>query len=85
MFDEASVEGGNDMPQIDIRAVKARHEADLLARPGVVSVGIGLDGEGRQVIIVGVDRAARIEALQLPDSLEGVPLLTQVTGQLRAD
>jgi len=81
---EGLAEGGGAM-QTDIRAVKARHAADLLARPGVVSVGIGLDGDGREAIIVGVDRAARIDALQLPESLEGVPLAVQVVGELRAD
>lgn len=72
---------------IDLQAVqeiKTRHEADLLAKPGVVAVGIGLtppqgEAERSLAIIVSMDAldAARVD---LPDALEGVPVVIQITG-----
>ena len=38
-----------------IQEVKKQHETLLLDMPGVVSVGIGLDSNGQQAIIVGLD------------------------------
>ncbi len=74
----------NDIDVETVRAIKTRHEADLLAKPGVVAVGIGLtpsqgDAERALAIIVSMNalEAARAD---LPDSLEGVPVVLQVTG-----
>lgn len=74
----------HDIDLETVRAIKARHEADLLAKPGVVAVGIGLtppqgDAERRLAIIVSMSalEAARAD---LPDVLEGVPVVLQVTG-----
>ena len=74
----------NEIDLEAVRAIKARHEADLLAKPGVVAVGIGLtppqgDAERSLAIIVSMNAldAARID---LPDALEGVPVVLQVTG-----
>jgi hypothetical protein len=67
-----------------IHAVKAKHEKQLLARPGVVSVGVGLDSRGGPAIIVGLD-APREDTLEaLPAKLDGYPVVTEVTGPLRA-
>jgi hypothetical protein len=41
-----------DMPS-SIQEVKKQHEARFLDMPGVVSVGMGLDPNGNQAIIVG--------------------------------
>lgn len=62
--------------------VRERHEDALLAREGVVSVGLGLDGEGREAIIVGVTDA--FVARGLPEALEGVPVLVRTAGRMRA-
>jgi hypothetical protein len=43
-----------DMPS-SIQEVKKQHEARFLDMPGVVSVGMGLDPNGNQAIIVGLD------------------------------
>jgi len=59
-----------------VRLVKERHEASLLAIPGVV--GVGLSGDRIIVYITSPDVVGRI-----PTVLEGVPILTVVTGPVR--
>lgn len=64
-----------------VLAVKERHEAELLDLPGVEGVGV-TDDDGQEVIVV----YARDEgvAATLPQSLEGVQVLTVVTGPITA-
>jgi len=38
-----------------IREVKEKHAGRLLAMPGVVSVGIGRDPDGKSVVFVGLE------------------------------
>ena len=52
--------------------VKSRHAGDLLARPGVWSVGVESRAAG-EVIVVGVDPATADRAA-LPTDLDGVPV-----------
>ncbi len=67
-----------------IQEVKAKHSDELMAQPGVVSVGIGKDAEGNPAIIVGLDRARPETEAEIPDSLEGYPVVTRVIGPIRA-
>ena len=67
----------------DIKTVKEKHQAALLALPGVVSVGIGLS-EGEQVIIIGVDGKHPETIPKLPTNLEGYPVQTQTSGTIKA-
>ena len=67
-----------------IREVKTRHETELLALPGVVSIGIGQDKEGHPAIIVGLDRTRPETEAQLPERLEGYPVLVQLVGRIKA-
>ena len=67
-----------------IQEVKKQHEARFLDMPGVVSVGIGLDPNGNQAIIVGLDASnPEIEA-NIPKMIEGFPVITQIIGSLKA-
>jgi hypothetical protein len=67
-----------------IQEVKKRHEARFLDMPGVVSVGIGLDSNGNQAIIVGLDASnPEIEA-NIPEMVEGFPVNTKIIGSLKA-
>ncbi len=78
----------NEIDLETVRAIKARHEADLLAKPGVVAVGIGLtppQGDAVRLLAIIVSMNARGDAddvvrADLPDVLEGVPVVLQVTG-----
>ena len=67
-----------------IQEVKKQHEARFLDMPGVVSVGIGLDPNGNQAIIVGLDASnPEIEA-RIPEMIEGFPVIVQNVGSLKA-
>ena len=84
---------GPSDPLSRARAVKARYEDDLMQRPGVVAVGVGLRKRGGEItgeiaIIVSV-RAKRPpdhldEAERLPDVLDGVPVDVQEVGDVAA-
>jgi len=67
-----------------IQEVKKKHETQLLDIPGVVSVGIGMDANGKQAIVVGLESPdPEIEA-KIPAELEGFPVVIQTIGSLKA-
>lgn len=67
-----------------IHEVKAKYEDQLMAKPGVVSVGIGQDADGNPVIIVGLD-SPRAETLNaLPKDLDGYRVRAEVIGPVKA-
>jgi hypothetical protein len=67
-----------------IQEVKKQHEARFLDMPGVVSVGIGLDPNGNQAIIVGMEASnPEIEA-DIPEMVEGIPVIIEIIGSLKA-
>jgi len=74
---------GDRMPQT-IEQVKAAHERELLAQPGVVSVGIGRDDQGRSEIVVGLDKPHAQTQAVLPRVLEGYAVRTEIVGTIRA-
>jgi hypothetical protein len=78
----AGAEGTRMPPTIE--EVKAAHERRLLALPGVVSVGIGRDAEGRSVIVVGLDRPRPQTQAGIPRELEGYGVRVDIVGTLRA-
>jgi len=67
-----------------IQEVKKQHEALLLDMPGVVSVGIGLDPNGNQAIIVGLDGSHPKTEEKIPSILEGFPVVIQIIGPVKA-
>jgi hypothetical protein len=69
---------------VSIQEAKARHAARILALPGVVSVGVGRDAEGREVIVIGLDRARPETQSRLPAELEGYRVRVQVIGPVKA-
>lgn len=70
--------------EASIQEVKKAHEAQLMAVPGVVSVGIGRDEAGQPVIVVGLDRERPESRQQLPKRLEGYDVRTEVVGKIKA-
>lgn len=77
-----------------VHAVKARYESELLSRPGVMGVGVGLRqrrGEFTQevCIVVTVDKKYGLEDLDdddvLPTELEGIPVDVQEVGDIGVD
>ena len=76
-----------------VRAVKARHEAKLLALPNVVGVGVGLkekDGQftNQIAIIVNVSKKKPLVDLPpnalVPPEIEGIITDVQQTGEMKA-
>ena len=72
-----------DMPS-SIQEVKKQHEALFLDMPGVVSVGIGLDPNGNEAIIVGLDGPHPETEAKIPPVLEDFPVVIQIVGSLKA-
>jgi hypothetical protein len=67
-----------------IQAVKKQNEAHFFNLPNVVSVGIGLDPDGNQAIIVGLDRPNSETETKIPASVQGYPVVVQIVGTLKA-
>ena len=68
----------------DINAVLNDHAPDLMALPGVVGVYVGLvadDDERICLRVMVVEASAELRAL-IPPTLEGYPVLIEVTGMI---
>ena len=75
---------GQPPPKRDINAVLADHDDQLLALPGVVGIYVGLlpDGE-TSCLKVMIARDDPTVTRSIPNTLEGYPVLTEVTGEIR--
>lgn len=67
-----------------IHEVKTKHSQRFLALPGVVSVGVGRNAGGGEVIVVGLDRARPETQSKLPEQLEGYTVQVQIIGTVKA-
>lgn len=71
-------------PRPDIHQVLKAHDRELMAVPGVVGVYIGLlpDGETTclKVMLARPDPKAQA---RIPHHLDGYPVVTEVTGEIR--
>ncbi len=72
-----------DMPS-SIQEVKKQHETLFLNMPGVVSVGIGLDPNGNQAIIVGLEGSHPKTQAKIPAMLEGFSVVIKIVGSIKA-
>ena len=71
-------------PQRDINAVLADHDRQLLAVPGVVGIYVGLLEDGRTPCLkVMLTRKTPELDHAIPRTLEGYPVVTEVTGEIR--
>lgn len=66
-----------------IEDVKRRHARDLMALSGVLAVGIGRTSDGKDAIMVSVRRDDPGAASRVPSTLEGHPVVVQLTGEIR--
>ena len=68
----------------DINAVLAAHDRELLALPGVVGVYVGLLPDQKtsclKVMLAQPDPAVK---RSIPRKLEGYPVVTEVTGEIK--
>ena len=65
-----------------IEETRACHADRLLQLPGVVSVGIGRDADGRPAIVVGLEEEPPETRAQLPHALDGHAVVTRLSGTL---
>jgi hypothetical protein len=79
-----AVRANGDALPPTIEQVKAAHEKRLLALPGVVSVGIGRDPQGRPVIVVGLDKPRPQTQAAVPSELDGYGVRIDIVGTIRA-
>jgi hypothetical protein len=66
---------------MDINQVMARHQDRLMAIAGVTGVGIGEQG-GRPAIVVMVERLTPQVKAQIPQQLEGFPVVVDQSGEI---
>lgn len=67
-----------------IQEVKKKHEARFFNLAGVVSVGVGLDPNGNQAIIVGLDKPNPETEAKIPAQVEGYPVVVKIVGAIKA-
>lgn len=71
-------------PSRDINAVLADHDDRLLKIRGVVGVYVGLSADGKTPCLTVMVSERRAAAEQpIPASIEGYPVVIEVTGELR--
>jgi hypothetical protein len=73
----------SSLPLRDINAVLADHDDELLAIPGVVGVYVGLKDKTTPCLKVMLARKDPGLERRIPHSLEGHPVVTEVTGEIR--
>ncbi|MGD8594925.1 MAG: hypothetical protein PVF82_19010 [Gammaproteobacteria bacterium] len=69
---------------LSINEAKARHAEQLLALPGVVSVGIGKNAHGNPAIIISLDKSRPTTESQIPVTLEGFAVVIKIAGTIKA-
>jgi hypothetical protein len=80
-FDIPSIE---QLGQSSTRASQAlsKHHDALMARKGVTMIGESVDARGQPAIVIGVRNAK--DMVGLPHVIDGVPVIIQVTGTVKA-
>lgn len=81
-----------DNPEVQsVMDVQDRYTADLMSVPGVVGTATGLAPDGRIAILVYLKDAPRVgvkgkgvSAAGIPAAINGIPVVTEVTGEFRA-
>jgi len=80
---QPSVELGLKNPAVlQVMAVQNRHTDELMTQSGVVGTATGLDASGKLAVVVYTEHA--LGAGRLPVSLDGVPVVEEVTGKIVA-
>jgi hypothetical protein len=75
----------------NVMDIQDRHTADLMANPNVVGTATGLAPDGRIAILVylksepkGPVKGRGVAAAGIPASIDGIPVVTEVTGEFKA-
>jgi hypothetical protein len=79
--DEEPIALDKTNPQIQaVMAVQNRHTKKLMADPDVVGTATGLTASGKPAIVVLAKKM--LQAGLIPESLEGIPVVVRVTGEI---
>ena len=71
-------------PRRDINAVLADHQQELMSIPDVVGVYVALAADGKTPALkIMLKRASPEAERAIPRSIEGYPVTTEVTGEIR--
>ena len=72
-------------PKRDINDILAAHDKELLAIPDVVGVYVGTTEDGRKPCLkVMLARRNSESERKIPRTIEGYPVVTEITGRVRA-
>jgi hypothetical protein len=80
----------NDPAVQSVMAIQNRHTSALMANSNVVGTATGLTDDGRVAVLVFLKEAPasgdkdRVANSSIPSTLDGVPVVTEVTGEFRA-
>ena len=77
-------QGSSPSPKRDINVVLAAHDKGLLAIPGVVGVYVGTLEDRRTPCLRVMVARKTAESRNVPQSIEGYPIVIEVTGEIRA-
>ena len=71
-------------PRRDINVVLAAHDKELMALPNVTGVYVGVLDDGKTPCLkVMLTKKSPESERAIPSSLEGYPVVTEVTGEIR--
>ena len=85
VYSENMAQGNSPKPKRDINAVLAAHDKELLAIADVVGVYVGTTEEGRTPCLkVMLARKNPESERKIPRTIEGYPVVTEITGRVRA-
>jgi len=77
----ASAQGNRDNAFERVKEVQERHTNELMAREGVVGTAVGPNDQGRNAVLVLLEKPG---LGGIPQDLEGVPVHPVVTGKIEA-
>ncbi len=84
-YHQNMAQNSSPAPKRDINAVLAAHDKELLAIQGVVGVYVGtLKNRGTPCLKVMLVHKNPETERQIPPVIEGYPVVTEVTGEIRA-
>ncbi len=67
-----------------VRRVKLKYQSEWLKHKDVVGIGIGTVAKNEIGIVISVRENAEVVRKQIPESVEGVPVKVQTTGEFSA-
>ncbi len=76
-------------PQVQaVMAVQERHTESLMANPNVVGTAVGMTEDGKPAILLMLKAEIKLDAFEkqapLPTEIEGMPVITLVTGEIKS-